>query len=87
VCLQIKIDEAVQKLAADAYEVALKHMRDNREAIDVITELLIEKETLGGDEFRKILSEYTTIPAENLEAAKLPEYDDVAVVTAFKAGL
>lgn len=74
----------MQKLAADAYEVALKHMRDNREAIDVITELLIDKETLAGDEFRKILSEYTTIPAENVEAAKAPEYKDVAVVSAFK---
>ena len=71
--MQIKIDEAVQKLSAEAYEVALTQMRDNREAIDRITEVLCEKETITGDEFRALLSEYTTIPDENLEAAKTPE--------------
>jgi cell division protease FtsH len=68
--LQVKIDKAVQKLSADAYEVALKQMRDNREAIDRIATLLVERETLTGDEFRQILSEYTTIPEVNLEALK-----------------
>ena len=43
--LQVKIDNAVQKLAEDAYEIALEQMRDNREAIDLITNKLIEKET------------------------------------------
>ena len=52
-----------------AYEVALSQIRDNREAIDRITESLIEKETITGEEFRTMLSQYTSIPAENLEAA------------------
>ena len=52
--VQERIDEAVQKLAADAYVVALKHVRDNREAIDRVTEMLIEKETLDGSEFRTV---------------------------------
>ena len=64
--LQERIDGAVQQLAADAYEQALAHMRNNREAIDRIVELLVERETLTGDEFRSILSEYTEIPEENL---------------------
>jgi cell division protease FtsH len=50
--------------------VALAHIRDNREAVDRITELLVEKETLGGEEFRQLLAQYTTIPEENLVAAK-----------------
>ena len=54
----------------EAYEVALKQIADNREAMDKIVEALLEKETLTGDEFRQMLSKYTTIPAENLEAAQ-----------------
>nr|CAD1831135.1 unnamed protein product [Ananas comosus var. bracteatus] len=38
---------------------------NNREAIDKIVEVLLEKETLSGDEFRAILSEFVEIPAEN----------------------
>lgn len=68
--LQIKIDNAVQKLAEDAYEVALQQMRENREAIDLITNKLIEKETLTGAEFREMLSQYTTIPEANMESIK-----------------
>ncbi|BDA44242.1 ATP-dependent zinc metalloprotease FTSH 2, chloroplastic [Coccomyxa sp. Obi] len=68
--LQRKIDDAVKKIAAEAYETALKHVRENREAIDKIVELLQERETISGDEFREILSQYTKIPEENLKAAK-----------------
>lgn len=77
--LQQQIDQAVQKIAAEAYEVALKHIRDNREAIDMITEELCETETIDGDRFRELLSQYTTIPAENLEAAKPAEMPTAAV--------
>jgi cell division protease FtsH len=65
--LQVKIDRAVQKLAEEAYEVALSQIKENREAIDEITNLLVEKETLTGAEFRELLSKYTTIPEANLE--------------------
>ena len=67
--LQQRIDGAVKKIAAEAYEVALSQIKANREAIDRITEALMEKETLSGDEFREMLSRYTAIPAENLAAA------------------
>jgi cell division protease FtsH len=78
--LQQRIDEAVKKIAEDAYEVALEHIRDNREAIDRITEELLEKETLSGDEMRTILAQYTTIPEENLKAAREQEEAKEAVV-------
>lgn len=41
-----------------------------REAIDRIVEDLLEKETLTGDEMRTTLAQYTTIPEENIKAAK-----------------
>ncbi|KAG7555341.1 Peptidase M41 [Arabidopsis suecica] len=54
-----EIDSCVKKIINDAYEVAKKHVRNNREAIDKLVDVLLEKETLTGDEFRAILSEYT----------------------------
>ncbi|CAI5464264.1 unnamed protein product [Closterium sp. Yama58-4] len=60
------IDAAVKAISDEAYEVALGHIRNNREAIDKIVEVLVEKETLTGDEFRAILSEFTEIPKENM---------------------
>ncbi|XP_073012024.1 ATP-dependent zinc metalloprotease FTSH 2, chloroplastic [Typha latifolia] len=59
------IDTAVKRISDSAYEIALVHIRNNREAMDKIVEILLEKETMSGDEFRAILSEFTEIPVEN----------------------
>lgn len=59
------IDTAVKKLSDSAYEIALSQIRANREAMDKIVEVLLEKETMTGDEFRAILSEFVEIPVEN----------------------
>lgn len=64
--LQRKIDEAVKKIADEAYEVALGHIRENREAIDKIVERLIVDETIRGEDFRQMLSKYTQIPESNM---------------------
>ena len=37
-------------------------INENRAAVDRLADILIEKETISGTEFREILSEYTTIP-------------------------
>ena len=54
--LQRRIDEAVKQLSAQAYEVALRQIGDSREAMDRIVEVLMEKETISGDDFRKMLA-------------------------------
>ncbi|KAB8509368.1 hypothetical protein FH972_025408 [Carpinus fangiana] len=59
------IDDAIKRISDKAYEIALSHIRNNREAIDKIVEVLLEKETMSGDEFRAILSEFVEIPVEN----------------------
>ncbi|KIZ06262.1 cell division protease FtsH [Monoraphidium neglectum] len=81
--LQRRIDEAVKQLSEQAYEVALSQIRENREAIDKIVEVLMEKETIGGNDFRAMLSEYTTIPEENLKA--VAEEATPALASAFEA--
>ncbi|KAM3214132.1 hypothetical protein ACQJBY_066520 [Aegilops geniculata] len=63
--LALDIDSAVKQLSDKAYEIALQQVRENRVAMDKIVEVLLEKETLSGDEFRAILSEFTEIPIEN----------------------
>ncbi|KAG0453855.1 hypothetical protein HPP92_025159 [Vanilla planifolia] len=59
------IDAAIKRISDRAYEIALSHIRNNREAIDKIVDVLLEKETMTGDEFRAILSEFVEIPSEN----------------------
>ena len=47
------------------YEETLSLVQGQREAMDRLVELLIEKETMDGDEFREILATYTTIPEKD----------------------
>ena len=63
------IDTAVRRIVENAYEIAKKHIRNNREAIDKLVEVLLEKEILTGDEFRTVLSEFTETP---IKVNKIP---------------
>ena len=64
--LQNDIDVAVKRIADEAYVMALKHISENREALDEIVEELLEVETMDGARFREILSKHATIPEENI---------------------
>lgn len=66
------IDAAIKRISDEAYEIALSQIRNNREAIDKIVEVLLEKETMSGDEFRALLSEFVEIPAENRVPPSIP---------------
>ncbi|QOV22572.1 ATP-dependent zinc metalloprotease FtsH2 [Anabaenopsis elenkinii] len=57
-----RIDSQVRKIAEDCYENAKKIIRDHRTACDRLVDLLIEKETIDGEEFRQIVAEYTEVP-------------------------
>ncbi|RMF25874.1 MAG: ATP-dependent zinc metalloprotease FtsH [Cyanobacteria bacterium J083] len=57
-----QIDDAVRELAEKGHQLARKIIRENREVIDRLVDLLIEKETIDGEEFRQIVSEYTDVP-------------------------
>eukprot|EP00250_Pteridium_aquilinum_P005221 c15352_g1_i1 orf=117-2216(+) len=67
------IDQSVKAISDKAYEMALSHIRNNRTAMDKIVEVLLEKETMSGDEFRAILSEFTEIPVQNRVASSAPQ--------------
>jgi cell division protease FtsH len=57
-----KVDQEVQDIVTYCHNEARKLINDNRDAVDRLSDLLIENETISGDEFRKVLSEYTVIP-------------------------
>ena len=57
-----RIDAQVRTIVEHCYEDACHMMRDNRVVIDRLVDLLIEKETIDGDEFRQIVAEYTNVP-------------------------
>ena len=57
-----RIDAQVRSIIVECYENAKGIIRDNRYAIDRIADILIEKETIEGEDFRKLVQEFTEIP-------------------------
>ena len=57
-----RIDCQVKEIIEHAHEEARMIIRENRVAIDRLVDLLVEKETIDGEEFRQILAEYTEVP-------------------------
>jgi cell division protease FtsH len=57
-----RIDEQVRSIVEHCHEISRQIIRDNREVIDRTVDLLIEKETIDGAEFRQIVAEYAYVP-------------------------
>lgn len=53
-----EIDEEVRNIIADAYECARKTIEENRYIMDEATSVLLEKETITGEEFMSILEKH-----------------------------
>jgi cell division protease FtsH len=57
-----RIDDQVRSIVEHSHQIARQIIRENREVIDRLVDLLIEKETIDGQEFRQIVAEYTHVP-------------------------
>ncbi|MBD2167523.1 ATP-dependent metallopeptidase FtsH/Yme1/Tma family protein [Calothrix membranacea FACHB-236] len=57
-----RIDGQVRAIVEECYGQAKKIIRENRSVTDRLVDLLIEKETIDGAEFRQIVAEYTDVP-------------------------
>ncbi|NEP18703.1 MAG: ATP-dependent zinc metalloprotease FtsH, partial [Leptolyngbya sp. SIO4C1] len=57
-----RIDSQVRSIVEHCYDNAKRIMQENREVIDRLVDLLIDKETIDGDELRQIVAEYTAVP-------------------------
>ncbi|EDX83716.1 ATP-dependent metallopeptidase HflB subfamily [Synechococcus sp. PCC 7335] len=60
--LAAEIDDRMREISQECLDKARKIISDNRVLVDRLVDILIEKETLEGDEFRDIVSEYITLP-------------------------
>ena len=66
------VDAEVTKILADCYSKAVEILKNNREALDKISEFLIEKETITGKQFMEIYQSVKNPPEE------LPPSDEEA---------
>lgn len=60
--IAINIDKQIQEIVRECHSKSIKIIQDNRVVIDRLVDLLIERETIDGKEFRKIINEYTPVP-------------------------
>jgi cell division protease FtsH len=80
-----RVDLAVRQIVQNCYEETVKLVAENRACMDRVVEVLIEKESLDGDEFRALVSEFTTIPEKERFSPFLSEADLAVEATPIKA--
>ena len=66
-----QIDEQVREMVKRCYTETVELVAQHREAMDHLVERLIEIETMDGDEFRTLVSEFATIPEKERTVAVL----------------
>jgi cell division protease FtsH len=54
-----QIDRQVRDIATHCYHEARRLIRENRSLVDRLVDVLLDKETIEGDEFRQIVAEFT----------------------------
>jgi cell division protease FtsH len=59
-----RIDSEVCKIINHCEQIATEIILDNRVVMDLVVEKLLDAETIDGEEFRRIISEYTVLPAK-----------------------
>jgi len=57
-----RVDQAVRALVQSCYTDTVKLVAANRACMDRLVEMLIEKETLDGEELRTVVAEFTPVP-------------------------
>ena len=73
------VDQEVKKILSQCYEEAKQTLRDNRGLLDDISALLLEKETITGEEMMAIINPPAVeeTPAEEVPAEETPAVDEI----------
>ncbi len=58
-----QIDNQVRLIVKECYKETLQIINKHKIAMDKLVDILVEKETMDGEEFRSVLSEFCSIPA------------------------
>jgi len=53
-----QIDHQIREIALHCYQEARRMIRDNRVLVDRLVDILLDQETIEGDDFRRIVEEY-----------------------------
>ncbi|WP_254568058.1 ATP-dependent zinc metalloprotease FtsH2 [Oscillatoria sp. HE19RPO] len=61
-----RIDAQVRSIVEHCHDEAKRIVRENRMVIDRLVDILIEKESVDGEELRQIVAEYTTVPEKDM---------------------
>jgi cell division protease FtsH len=56
----------VRQIAMHCYGEACRMLREHREMLDELADLLLDQETIEGEQFRKIVAQYTELPEKQL---------------------
>lgn len=65
-----RIDRQIRQIAQTCYNTAKKLIEENRDLCDRLVDILLDVETLDGEEFRKIVAEYTQLPEKKTASVK-----------------
>ncbi|NES86897.1 MAG: ATP-dependent zinc metalloprotease FtsH [Moorea sp. SIO2B7] len=64
------IDTQIRSIVTHCHEKAKQIIQDNRTLIDQLVDILIEQETIEGDDFRKLVAEYKELPEQQLAVSR-----------------
>ncbi|WP_199336641.1 ATP-dependent zinc metalloprotease FtsH [Oscillatoria sp. FACHB-1407] len=62
----VKVDQQVRAIATRCYAEARRIIREHRGLVDKLVDILLEQETIEGEQFRKIVAEHTPLPERQL---------------------
>ncbi len=65
-----RIDAQVRLIVSRCYETAKNIIQENRTVIDRLVDILIEQETIEGDQFRQLVAEHTQLPEQQLAVSR-----------------
>lgn len=57
-----EIDRCVRSMVFESYETARRLIGENRQLLDRLVDILLDQETIEGEQFREIVSQYTNLP-------------------------
>jgi cell division protease FtsH len=63
-----KVDHQVRSIALRCYQEARRILREHRMLLDKLVDLLLEQETIEGEQFRQIVAQHTALPEQQLAA-------------------
>lgn len=67
--MAIKIDRQIRSIVFRCHEDARRLIHENRELVDYLVDVLLDQETIEGEQFREIVAKYTKLPEKKLVSA------------------